>query len=227
MFPVTTREREHSLSVSSRVIPLANRAKSADSDGGVVDQAREQHDEGASSSNIAIVKRWVRSAGPFVLAAIAIYGYGVYLAGKGVMPRGTPAPLFSVQTASGEAFSLEEQRGKLVVLNFWATWCPPCRAEAPVLDRGHRGLGDGGVLIGLSLDTDPIEDVARHAERLGMSYPIALASRELARQYNVTTLPTTIVLNEEGEVVTSVVGELSDRQLAAAIAEADHAHHAH
>ena len=180
----------------------------------------EDREQDPPQSPGATVARWVRSAGPFVLAAIAIYAYAVYLSGKGVLPQGTAAPLFEVATAEGETFSLAEQRGKLVVLNFWATWCPPCRAEAPVLDRGYRGLGENAVLLGLSLDTDPLEDVARHSERLGMSYPIALASRELARDYNVTTLPTTIVLDGQGNVVTSVVGELSDQRLASMIAEA-------
>ena len=127
-----------------------------------------------------------------------------------------PAPAFVVERTDGESFELRQHRGEIVVLNFWASYCPPCRAEAPVLSRAHRLLGSRGLVLGLAVDRRSIPTAAR----LGMDYPQAVAPPELLTAYKVTMLPTTVVVAPDGQVVASFVGEITDSQITSAIEEA-------
>jgi thiol-disulfide isomerase/thioredoxin len=127
------------------------------------------------------------------------------------MPEGEPAPMVKVALRGGGELDLAASRGDVVVLNFWASWCPPCRAEAPVLARAHERLErEGGArLVGLAMDARSLP----FASRLGMTYPQGLVTREIAEAYRVEMLPTTVVVGRDGRIVWSYVGELRESEL--------------
>lgn len=123
-------------------------------------------------------------------------------------PRvGAPAPDFTLATADGGSVSLAELRGKVVVLNFWATWCPPCRVEMPALDQLQRDLGGQGVVV---LAVNQLEDAPKVAgfmrdNGLAMSAALDLTG-EVNRAYGVRGLPTTYFVDREGVIRDAVFG---------------------
>lgn len=116
-----------------------------------------------------------------------------------------PAPDFTLYTPEGEPFSLADQMGNIVVINFWATWCLPCVVEIPEIEELHQEYGDRGVVfIGISQDTgeDAAIDVRDFREMFGVSYPLVLdPGLEVGHLYDgITALPTTVVIDQEGRV---------------------------
>lgn len=156
-------------------------------------------------------RAWIRALLPWALVGAGV----VFLLGtfgsRRAMPEGEPAPTFQVALRGGGELDLAASRGDVVVLNFWASWCPPCRAEAPVLARAHDRLQrEGGArLVGLAMDARSMP----FANRLGMTYPQALATQEIAQSYRVEMLPTTVVIDRAGRVAWSYVGELREDEL--------------
>ena len=126
------------------------------------------------------------------------------------------APLFSVRSLDGDILDLAEFRGRTVVLNFWATWCGPCKSEAPDFTRFATANTDI-VVIGLAVNSGPESKVRRVAKSWGITYPIAIADMELQRSYDISTLPTTVVVGPEGGVKDVTVGAMSEWRLARAV----------
>ncbi len=162
----------------------------------------------------------LRGAWPWALVAVlAWWAFGGLTAGG--PPEGARVPALEVALDDGRTFSLDAQRGRVVVVNFWGTYCPPCRAEAPVLARAAALLrATGDVLIGVAVDPAPLADVARFARGLGMSYPIAVIPPGPLAPFRVTQVPTTVVVDRRGLVARTLVGALDDDRLARAIADA-------
>ncbi|MCB9602724.1 MAG: TlpA family protein disulfide reductase [Sandaracinus sp.] len=154
---------------------------------------------------------WLRALLPWALVGAGL----VWLLGtfgpRRAMPEGEPAPPVQVALRGGGEFDLAAARGEVVVLNFWASWCPPCRAEAPVLARAHERLTrEGGArVVGLAMDSRSVP----FATRLGMTYPMGLVTPEIQAAYHVEMLPTTVVIDREGRIAWSYVGELRESEL--------------
>src|ERR1700730_8761548 len=112
------------------------------------------------------------------------------------------APEFELEGLDGKALSLASQRGKVVLLNFWATWCGPCRAEIPDLIALQEKYAGKLQIIGLTVDEDDAGVVKEAVVRTGINYPVAMASPEIRAKYGgIAALPTSFVLDTEGRVV--------------------------
>lgn len=112
-----------------------------------------------------------------------------------------PAPDFTLQSSTGENARLAEQRGQVVMLNFWASWCGPCRKEMPLLDEmSKRYSAAGFVLYGVNVEEDNT-DAKKLIEELGVSFPILWDTESKASSlYNVDAMPTTVLIDKKGEI---------------------------
>jgi len=132
-----------------------------------------------------------------------------------------PAPALSVPTLAGPAFDLSAQRGHVVIVNFWATWCAPCRAEMPMLDAFYKKhQSEGLVLLGLSVDTPYALPKVKEAAAT-VSYPVAVARDAQSNGFPaVNALPVTYVVDAKGQMKARLIPDekgLSEEQLAALV----------
>jgi cytochrome c biogenesis protein CcmG, thiol:disulfide interchange protein DsbE len=125
-------------------------------------------------------------------------------------------PAFSIKDLSGRDVSLADFRGRVVLLNFWATWCEPCKEETPALEAAYQRLKDDGlVIIGVNLlnsersNQRGVEDVRRFVDQYGVTYPILLDdSGSVGQAYGVAPLPTSIFVDRDGKVRYIRIGPL-------------------
>ncbi len=112
------------------------------------------------------------------------------------------APPMQAQDILGKPVNKDNWAGKVVLVNFWATWCPPCRVEIPELLELKKEYKDQLEIVGISEDDDPPESVLKFARQKGMTYPIVMATQELIDAYGgVAALPTTFLVDTQGRVV--------------------------
>jgi thiol-disulfide isomerase/thioredoxin len=161
------------------------------------------------------------------LALLAVAGLGLFGAGREFLPQAssaalapapraddanTPvirfvknpemAPPLQAQDLFGKPVSKDNWAGKVVLVNFWATWCPPCREEIPELLQLKKEYKDRLEIVGISEDDDPPESVVKFAKQKGMTYPIVMATQELIDAYGgVPALPTSFLIDTQGRVV--------------------------
>ncbi len=121
------------------------------------------------------------------------------LASSGLV--GQPAPDFALRSATGEVLRLSEYRGDVVMINFWATWCGPCRQEMPLLDELYsRYQRVGFRLFGVNIDVDSRRAMSM-VDDLGISFPVLFDTRkEVSKLYRVEAMPVTILIDREGDV---------------------------
>ncbi len=121
-----------------------------------------------------------------------------------------PVKTFSVETLDGRVLRSADFRGKVLILNFWATWCPPCRAEIPDLVALQEKYRDQVVVLGISLDEVPAAEVRAFAERYKVNYPIAMATPAIYAAFpGLGTLPMSLIVDRDGLVVQKHVGMLN------------------
>jgi peroxiredoxin len=128
------------------------------------------------------------------------------------------SPAIEVVTRSGEHFSLEAHRGEVVLVNFWATWCGPCRVEMPGFQKAYdRYRGEGFTILGLS--TDPSAGgVDAYVSKRGVTYPIAMATLDLKREFGgVREIPTSFLIDRNGHIRYTVRGFWAGPALRAAV----------
>ncbi len=114
---------------------------------------------------------------------------------------GKEAPDFALKSSTGDNLRLSEYRGDVVMVNFWATWCGPCRQEMPLLEElFSRYERVGFTLLGVNIDDDPRRAMAM-AEELGVTFPVVFDNtKEVSRLYDVNAMPVTVLVDKEGQV---------------------------
>jgi peroxiredoxin len=123
---------------------------------------------------------------------------------------------FELQTIEGKTVKLSDYRGKNVILNFWAYWCPPCKEEIPTLQKFYNEREENFVLLTVSpieRDSD-LEKIKSFAQQHNMTFPILIDSKgTVSNQYRILTIPTTFFINPNGDIVHKYIGPLSNEQL--------------
>jgi DsbE subfamily thiol:disulfide oxidoreductase len=114
---------------------------------------------------------------------------------------------FTLQDLTGRQNSLSAFEGRVVLLNFWATWCGPCRAEVPSMEQLYRELQDQGFSIVAINSQEPVEQVTSFVQEMGMSFPVLLDSLgKVGATYGVRAIPTTYIIDPEGAILARMVG---------------------
>ena len=143
-------------------------------------------------------------------------GSGVLAASEAAVPApvvGAPAPDFTLQTVDGESLRLSDLRGKVVAVNFWATWCAPCRLEMPDLQERAERFPDRLAVIGVDF-AETAEEVAAFRREVGIDFPLLLdPEADVQRLYRVLGYPTTFFVDEEGTIQFQHIGLMSGGQL--------------
>ncbi|MFO7261701.1 MAG: TlpA disulfide reductase family protein [bacterium] len=173
---------------------------------------------------MAAKRRWPRIAleAGFWIVVLGFLGYRIwpqFAAALGVGAGGTAAPDVRVETLGGEQVSLRELRGQVVLVNFWATWCPPCRYEMPGFQRTYEAYRDRGfTILGLSVDRAGRRVVEEFLEERGITYPVAMATAEATRAFGAgTMLPTSFLIDATGRIRHTVKGVFLETALVPAV----------
>ena len=160
--------------------------------------------------------RYARDWGISIAVAVLVYLAIGWFRPKPDLPD--EAPDFTLQDLDGNTVSLSDYRGRPVVLNFWATWCGPCRTEIPAFSDFADENPDV-VVLGVATDGD-LKSLTKAATELGITYPVLVDSQGISSSlYKVNTIPTTVVVDKEGQVATVHVGIMMGWQLALAVDE--------
>jgi len=124
------------------------------------------------------------------------------------LTKSTVAPDFSLEVLDGTTMRLSDLRGKAVMLNFWATWCGPCKIEMPWFVDLQKQYGPQGLqIVGVAMDDASKEDIAKFAKDMGVNYPILIGKEAVGDQYGgVNALPETFLISRDGKIVDRIIG---------------------
>lgn len=131
------------------------------------------------------------------------------------LPPGTDAADFSLKDLNNKEIKLSNYRGKVVLLNFWATWCPPCVKEIPDLIKVQQTYKSKGLeIIGVSMDTGSEDDIKKFVKRFEINYPVVVGDLKIVNDYgNISAIPTTFFIDRTGKVQTQVQGGLTTEEI--------------
>jgi peroxiredoxin len=137
----------------------------------------------------------------------------------GATSGGTRAPAVHLTTLAGEPITLEELQGRVVLLNFWATWCPPCRYEMPGFQAVYDAKRERGfVVLGVALDAAGRAGVASFLHEHGITYPVAMATGQIVNDFGgVNLLPTSFLIDRQGRIRNEVRGVFTQVALGQAV----------
>jgi peroxiredoxin len=141
---------------------------------------------------------------------------GARLAGSNAAIKGKPAPDFELADVDGKTVRLADLRGKAVLLNFWATWCPPCKIEIPWFVDLQKQYGPQGLqIVGVAMDDGNSRNaVAKFAKEMGVNYTVLLGNDKVGDAYGgVEALPTTFYIGRDGKIVSRVFGLVSHKEV--------------
>jgi peroxiredoxin len=133
--------------------------------------------------------------------------------------QGVRAPDFTLTSLDGSKVKLSDFRGKAVLLNFWATWCPPCKVEMPWFEDLQKQYGkDGLVVLGVAMDDSEPASIAKFASEMGVNYPLLLGTDQVSDDYgDVQYLPTTFYIARDGTIVDKMTGLLERKDIEDAV----------
>ena len=136
------------------------------------------------------------------------FAIGLFALASQIPLFGNAAPAWELKDVNGNAVKLSDFKGKVVILDFWATWCPPCRAEIPHFVELQDKYGKQGlVIVGISLDEGGPGVVSSFVKANKMNYPIVMGNLDIAQQYGATDgIPTTFVIDRKGNIVSTHLG---------------------
>ena len=162
-----------------------------------------------------------------VVAAGMLY-FGFHMARRSNDPpsaritKSSPAPDFTLDTLDGRSMRLSDERGKAVLLNFWATWCGPCKIEMPWFVEFQKQYGDQGLqIIGVAMDDSGKDEIAKFAKEMGVNYPVLLGKEAVGDEYGgVPALPETFFIGRDGKIVDRIIGLKGRAEIEDAIKEA-------
>ncbi|MEO4053272.1 thiol-disulfide oxidoreductase ResA [Solibacillus sp. CAU 1738] len=132
-----------------------------------------------------------------------------------VLKVGATAPDFELVDLNGETHRLSDYKGQGVFLNFWGTWCEPCKKEMPAMDRQYTAFKNQGVqTLAINIAQSDFE-VQKYIKNLGVSFPVVIdKTKSVMTAYNIYPLPTTILISPEGKVQKIITGEMTEGQIA-------------
>lgn len=164
---------------------------------------------------------------PFLLLGLglALIGASVYFILQDAPPQtdlsavpvkvNYPAPELTLTDMQGDSSSLADYRGQIILVNLWATWCPPCKEEMPALESFYRKHESDGFVIVAINDGDPVPDVIQFVEEYGLTFPVWLDPTYIATEqaFKTLNLPSSFVISREGIIVLSWVGGINAKTL--------------
>jgi thiol-disulfide isomerase/thioredoxin len=177
-----------------------------------------------------------RGRNPLALVVVAVVAagmlyFGFHMArrpGLSQTPgtgRVTDAPDFALETLDGRNLRLSDLRGKAVLLNFWATWCAPCKIEMPWFVELQNEYGPQGLqIVGVAMDDSSKEDIAKFARDMGVNYPVLLGKEAVGDAYGgVPALPESFFISRDGKIVDKILGLEGKADIEDAVRKALHA----
>ncbi len=142
--------------------------------------------------------------GRFAVVIMILVGVALGIASFGpnlsLGTTGRPAPDFQLRSTRGKLVSLSQHRGKVVVLDFWASWCGPCRAAIPAMQRLHERYADEGLVV-LGINVNDTTDPAAFMDKMNATYTTLLAGEEVSAAFKVKGIPTLVVIDAGGNVI--------------------------
>ncbi len=149
-----------------------------------------------------------------MLAALCYTMYNSVFAKQDRVKEGSIAPNFVLQSVDGERIELKDLKGKGVFLNFWGTWCGPCKQEFPYMANQYEVFKDRGVeIVAVNVGESNIA-VKNFMESYGVNFPVAMdKDRQVTEAYDITPLPTTFLINPEGKVIKVIKGTMTERNV--------------
>jgi len=163
----------------------------------------------------------VREGGrnPLALVVVAVIVAGMLYIGfhmarrpgpdaPAILSKSTPAPDFTLQSLDGKNMRLSDFRGKAVLLNFWATWCGPCKIEMPWFVDLQKEYGPQGLqIVGVAMDDSSKEDIAKFAQEMGVNYPVLIGKEAVGDEYGgVPALPESFFIGRDGKIIDKIIG---------------------
>lgn len=185
----------------------------------VVESQPQPAGDGGNPSGVAPQPVQGGGRNPLVLVVVALVAagmlyFGFHMSRRGggsEIPRITksgPAPDFTLETLDGKNMRLSDLRGKAVLLNFWATWCSPCKIEMPWFIELQNQYGSQGLqIVGVAMDDSSKEDIAKFAKEMGVNYPVLIGKEAVGDEYGgVPALPESFFIGRDGKIVDKIIG---------------------
>jgi peroxiredoxin len=148
-----------------------------------------------------------------LIGALGFTFYTNFFTSKAMVEVGDQAPDFVLTSLDGKTYQLSELRGQGVFLNFWGTWCPPCKEEMPYMENQYQVFKDRGVEI-IAVDIDESElAVKSFVDRYGLTFPVVIDEGEVVNAYDIGPLPTTFLIDENGKIVKKITGRMDEADI--------------